>query len=162
MVQFFMPTTSSLLPKTPVDTCNTWKDAVYSMSVWKYCTQTTQNHTDAPPNFAPLRKKHMSLCSSVKNHFTLTDWHRICSAVFGHKNIRTYFIFTQKYRIWPNKFASFFAYFEKSVGAIEFCLLGRGCGFVNPHPQKTTFNLERKSNMKGCASKYQYRLLKTI
>ena len=53
----------------------------------------------------------------------------------------------------------FFAYFEKSVGAIEFCLLVRGCGFVKPHPQKTTFNLERKNNMEGCASKYRYSTL---
>ena len=54
----------------------------------------------------------------------------------------------------------FFAYFENSVGAIESCLLGRGCGFVKPHPQKTTFNLERKNNMEGCASKYRYSTLK--
>ena len=56
----------------------------------------------------------------------------------------------------------FFAYFENSVGAIESCLLGRGCGFVKPHPQKTTFNLERKNNMEGCALKYQYRLFEAI
>ena len=43
----------------------------------------------------------------------------------------------------------FFAYFENSVGAIESCLLGRGCGFVKPHPQKTTFNLERKTIWKA-------------
>ena len=43
----------------------------------------------------------------------------------------------------------FFAYVENSVGAIESCLLGRGCGFVKPHPQKTTFNLERKTIWKA-------------
>ena len=61
------------------------------------------------------------------------------------------FILTLLRNIGPDQInlQVFFAYFEKSVGAIEFCLLVRGCGFVKPHPQKTTFNLERKTIWKA-------------
>ena len=93
-----------------------------------------------------------------------TDYGPIRMVVYCLLSIVCWLLFinviTRKYRTWPNKSASFFAYFEKSVWAIEFCLLGRGCGFVKPHPQKTTFNLERKNNMEGCASKYRYSTLK--
>ena len=65
----------------------------------------------------------------------------------GHKNL---FLFSHR-NIGPDQInlQVFFAYVENSVGAIESCLLGRGCGFVKPHPQKTTFNLERKTIWKA-------------
>ena len=118
------------------------------------------------------------LCQKVahRTHGMTQNWFHVFTRIYtekfsrkGAKGAERYVLLflcqkscTQKYRTWPNKSASFFAYFENSVGAIESCLLGRGCGFVKPHPQKTTFNLERKNIMEGCALKYQYHLFEAI
>ena len=106
MVQFFYANCFIVTPQNTcryaqyVERCCAFHDCV------KNCTQTTQNHADALRNFAPLREKHMLFCQESLHTHRLTQ--NLLRIFLRHKDIRTYFIFTQNSRTYTEFAPPFF------------------------------------------------------